>query len=672
QTESTKDRTKADPQLDGGVQGGDDLDDVREGETPEDALQRRIAEGKIGKGRNVRKWRDTEEKQRRVETGRYQSRVRRYGKIYEEVKALRQETRHSVQDLRERFKDKGVIQNKDQFIVRLIAQERTEQEGKVAAIKSLQQWRLTDVELHNFLNRCHKRGLAGKLELAKQWVFEQGAAGGDVTFKEGLAFYSSIGILQPRSSAQTQQQWREWREWEDAMTAALDEQKLRKGGGSTEDGAGPIVPDASCNEDSTVCNSPWSSEPGGSGSFAGFSGNLRSSSAHGEGDVAGGYGSVGFRSSSGTASEASKESARVTRGRGQNPPSGNSPKQKDWSAPEVSKEGARVTRGRGQNPPSGDPPKQNDRSMWGFLSPSSGSRPKSLDAPRTNVSVEQRAVAFQPVANGKVVGGSNKISLSLAAESVVRSAGGYLPPRHPLAALQLSPARLTNINTLGAMHNVSYLFGENDDPSSATGPSESANVAIKSASGALGLSSANGTAVSTSGAIKAEGGATVNDEIDEGPAPTEELGIANRSSWRRRRLATSYGDGSRTVSGVLSEFADWLVPGSDSAKSNRHSNGESKELLMEIYPRAPSSPPSHGATKSAPATPRGRPKPSSVLRGGGWFYNGDSDYSSSEEAESVASEDVGFWADAGTTEPPRHLGGGGGESILDRLRKLFT
>lgn len=33
-------------------------------------------------------------------------------------------------------------------------QERNEQEGKVAAIKSLQQWRLTDVELHNFINRC--------------------------------------------------------------------------------------------------------------------------------------------------------------------------------------------------------------------------------------------------------------------------------------------------------------------------------------------------------------------------------------------------------------------------------------------------------------------------------------------------------------------------------------
>lgn len=65
-----------------------------------------------------------ESQQRKVESGRHQSKVRRYGKIYEEVRALRKETRHSVQDLRERFKDKGVIQNKDQFIVRLIAQVR--------------------------------------------------------------------------------------------------------------------------------------------------------------------------------------------------------------------------------------------------------------------------------------------------------------------------------------------------------------------------------------------------------------------------------------------------------------------------------------------------------------------------------------------------------------------
>lgn len=59
-----------------------------------------------------------------VESGRHQSKVQRYGQIYEEVKALRKETRHSVQDLRERFKEKGIIQNKDQFIVRLIAQVR--------------------------------------------------------------------------------------------------------------------------------------------------------------------------------------------------------------------------------------------------------------------------------------------------------------------------------------------------------------------------------------------------------------------------------------------------------------------------------------------------------------------------------------------------------------------
>lgn len=44
--------------------------------------------------------------------------------------------------------------------------------------------------------RCHKKGIAGKLELAMQWAIEQGEAGGEVNFKEGLAFYSSIGILQ--------------------------------------------------------------------------------------------------------------------------------------------------------------------------------------------------------------------------------------------------------------------------------------------------------------------------------------------------------------------------------------------------------------------------------------------------------------------------------------------
>lgn len=40
----------------------DTQDYIREGETAEEALQRRIEEGRIGKGRNVRKWKDTEEK----------------------------------------------------------------------------------------------------------------------------------------------------------------------------------------------------------------------------------------------------------------------------------------------------------------------------------------------------------------------------------------------------------------------------------------------------------------------------------------------------------------------------------------------------------------------------------------------------------------------------------
>ena len=31
-----------------------------------------------------------------------------------------------------------------------------------------------------------------------QWAVEQEEAGGEVNFKEGLAFYSSIGILQVR------------------------------------------------------------------------------------------------------------------------------------------------------------------------------------------------------------------------------------------------------------------------------------------------------------------------------------------------------------------------------------------------------------------------------------------------------------------------------------------
>lgn len=38
--------------------------DIREGETPEESLQRHIEEGKIGKGKTLRRWKDTEQKVR--------------------------------------------------------------------------------------------------------------------------------------------------------------------------------------------------------------------------------------------------------------------------------------------------------------------------------------------------------------------------------------------------------------------------------------------------------------------------------------------------------------------------------------------------------------------------------------------------------------------------------
>lgn len=44
------------------IDGYPKQDDVREGETAEEALQRRIEEGKIGKGKTLRRWKDTEEK----------------------------------------------------------------------------------------------------------------------------------------------------------------------------------------------------------------------------------------------------------------------------------------------------------------------------------------------------------------------------------------------------------------------------------------------------------------------------------------------------------------------------------------------------------------------------------------------------------------------------------
>eukprot|EP00903_Cladosiphon_okamuranus_P008814 g8441.t1 len=677
----------------GNEQDFDDEEDIREGETAEEALQRRIEEGKIGKGKTLRRWKDTEEKQRRVETWRHQSKVQRYGQIYEEVRALRKETRHSVQDLRERFKEKGVIQNKDQFIVKLIAQERNEQEGKVAAIKSLQQWRLTDVELHNFINRCHKKGIAGKLDLAMQWAVEQEEAGGEVNFKEGLAFYSSIGILQPRSSAHTQQQWREWREWEDAMTCALEKHKSR--GADVTKAADATGPEGSLsNEDSTVCNSPWSSERGGGGSVAGFGGGLRASSHHGDGHGR-------FRSRSGTA-----------------PENGTAPEQALKDGLGMSGLGA-----RGRTPSNGDSRNDPDRSLsWRSYSPPSvllrhkrgsadGGTRKKTAAPGFAQPVgaspaEGGAAASgigkpppspggtEPSDGGGVGGVSGKLG-----ESVVRSSGGYLPPRHPLAALQLSPA-----SHAGASGSESGETGAGRDSAAETGAEAEVEAEAEAEAEAPTLD-----AVPTRADLKGRAAARTAKkgpaadtpekppllqpgDTGEGPAPTEGEGgggVGGKSTKRAsRRLRYSDGglepgggrDGGgggsrgegrqRSVSGVLSGLADWLMPGME----NRRSAPEKTELLMEVYPSAPRSPEARPTvTQSAPSTPRGRRRPSSVLRDGGWFYNGDSDYSSEEEMDgSYESEDEGFWADAGTTKPPKKIGGGGGNSILSRLKKLFT
>ncbi|CAM9522981.1 unnamed protein product, partial [Ectocarpus fasciculatus] len=513
-----------------GSEDQEDLDeyDIREGETAEEALQRRIEEGNIGKGKTLRRWKDTEEKQRMVETGRQQSKVQRYGQIYEEVRALRKETRHSVRDLRERYKEKGVIQNKDQFIVKLIAQERNEQEGKVAAIKSLQQWRLTDVELHNFINR--QKGIAGKLDLAMQWAVEQEEAGGEVNFKEGLAFYSSIGILQPRSSAHTQQQWREWREWEDALTCALG--KFKKGGaeGAADvKGAEAAGPEGSCsNEDSTVCNSPWSSERGGGGSFGGFSGNLRASSSHGEGGRRH-HSSSGTPPDSGTAPEQTLRDAVLLHRRGRNPSHrgdlGGGEARREWSWRSYSPPST-LSRHRGSNANGGGGggggAKKN--APTGFVQPASG-LPGADGGTATNGKPPPSPSRVD--SPDRVGGGSGKSGdSSLLGESVVRSSGGYLPPRHPLAALQLSPTSQRG----SAIGSDSEETGAGRDPGTESNGGGSGAEPESVVAGAEAAGTATeGSAAPAAPAVAAEDTPEVRpagDAAAEGPAPTEGEGPA--------------------------------------------------------------------------------------------------------------------------------------------------
>lgn len=470
-----------------------------------------------------------------------------------------------------------------------------------------------------------------------------------------LSFLSTS--KQPRSSAHTQQQWREWREWEDALTSALERHKSR-GAENAAKGAEPHGPDASCNEDSTVCNSPWSSERGGggAGSFGGFSGSLRASSAHGEGDVAGGNGFPWFRSQSGTAPEASMNGTRLPR-RGRAQAKRDSGEEKRW---------------------------------WTWRSyspPSSLARQKSADNARKMAAERKAATAFVQSTNGAAAavaavplprvldppdggGGTGKPG-----EAVVRASGGYLPPRHPLANLQLSPT-----NT-AAPADVGEVDAGVVDSGTESGGSSGAEGAPS------GEADANRQSLRARGAARTRakgpaGGVVVEspDPLEEeGPAPTEEEGRrVERRSGRRRQVfddeAPSDGR-SASLSGVFSGLADWLMPGMDGTHSRGSRPDGGRELILEVYPqspRSPQTPPRRGGAKSAPVTPRGRPTASSVLREGGWFYNGDSDYSTEEENGSFESEDEGFWADSDATDPPRKIGGGGGLSILKRLRMLFT
>lgn len=473
-----------------------------------------------------------------------------------------------------------------------------------------------------------------------------------------------------------------------------------------------------CNDDSTVCNSPWSSERGGGGgSFSGAP--LRSSSAHGEGDVAGGYGASRLITSgmSSTASEASGARSNRRR-RGRTPGSRDSPgKQRGW------------WQWRSYSPPGPVDRHKNELARRASVDKkgqgSTGETPKGAATPPRSASIGGRLNngGLATITTGAVTSFISGGAFPLAqleyptegagvearpSDAIVRAGGGYLPPRHPLAALMLSPVSTpgrrsgATSGSRSPRHAAAGSGGDGEGGEAAPPASPSAAVSALEeededcAEAAVGVGAAAGVdstslstdetfrgAVARGAARPAKGPAA--DDMEEGDAPTEERGTTGA---RRRRttagetngegrglaMATAafveYPNRPKSISGFMSEFADWLMPGMDRKK--RQVTKDEKILVIDVYADRTHS----REFKSAPATPRGRMSKSAVLRGGGWFYNGDSDYSSSEEDIYESDDDEGFWADAGTIEPvrptPRNLGGGGGVGILERLRSLFT
>lgn len=263
-------------------------------------------------------------------------------------------------------------------------------------------------------------------------------------------------------------------------------------------------------------------------------------------------------------------------------------------------------------------------------------------------------------------------------EHVVRTSGGYLPPRHPLVSLSISPKGTPSWRTNGV---VDTRIGTGPGTRPGTGTTDE----VKASELAEDVEPKDGVEVGSPrapdstpprrglvarGAARTRakgpaGGGTPKEDIEPIAAPTEEEGDG-RALLRRAQSGDESSAQGIFFSDVLADLADWLMPGMESSRRQR--SGQKHPGSPKTVPSSPTG----RGVRSAPVTPRGRPKSSAVLRGGGWFYNGDSDYSSSDGFDGYESEeDLGFWEDAGTTDP-RAIPGNAGMSILERLRMLFT
>ncbi|CAN0242600.1 unnamed protein product [Discosporangium mesarthrocarpum] len=133
------------------------------------------------------------------------------------------------------------------------------------------------------------------------------------------------------------------------------------------------------------------------------------------------------------------------------------------------------------------------------------------------------------------------------------------------------------------------------------------------------------------------------------------------------------------VSGFFSGVAEWFIPGMDHPAKHRRSGSKDSGLDTEGSSTSRGLPgllvegsleQGQRLAFSAPTTPRGR---RGFLRQGGWFYNGDSDYSSSSDFDDDDPEGLGegdgMYFDDQESDglDSEH----GTLSILERLRRLF-